>query len=260
MKPHLLLLLTALSLFAFQSQCPSHYYIGEAPDIVNQKLSTKSKEFCFEDYGVMHSGITKTPLWSAEFLTKNSNKIKRKDAFHAEDKLPYGERAELSDYMRSGYDRGHMTPSADATSEQGQYETFSLSNIVPQNSQLNQNLWSAIESATRYLANKEDGIFVITGPLFIGKSLKSIGHSKVFVPTHVYKIVYSPKQRKGAVFVCPNEAVDTYSVITIAELERVAGINFFPKLSAQQKSNLLDLPQVLRRGSKAQYQKSLTAW
>ncbi|MDD3465561.1 MAG: DNA/RNA non-specific endonuclease [Campylobacterales bacterium] len=256
MKKHLLLILTALSLYAGSTLCPSHYLEGIVPDIQNQKLSSKAREVCYDDYGVMHSGITKTPLWSAEFLTANSNKIKRKDAFHTEDKLPFGERSELSDYVRSGYDRGHMTPSADATSEKGQYETFSLANIVPQDSYLNQNLWSSIESATRYLASKDKGIFVITGPLFIGKSLKAIGHNKVLVPTHVYKIVYSPKQHKGAVFVCNNASVNTYSVITIAELEKISGINFFPKLGNQQKSDLLDLPKVLKRGSKEEYQKT----
>lgn len=104
-------MLTALSLLAATTQCPSHYLEGQAPDIANQKLTPKTKEVCFEGYAVMHSGLTKTPLWSAEYLTREkiAAKLPRKDTFHEETKLPAGERADLKDYARSGYDRGHMT-------------------------------------------------------------------------------------------------------------------------------------------------------
>lgn len=82
----------------------------------------------------MYSGVTKTPIWSAEYLTKEkiAAKLPRKDSFHPESKLPSSERAELSDYARSGYDRGHMTPSADMGMASAQAETFTLANMVPQ--------------------------------------------------------------------------------------------------------------------------------
>ena len=242
--------ITAISLLAAPTSCPSHYLEGNAPDIVNQKLTPKSKELCFEGFAVMHSGITKTPLWSAEYLTKEkiAAPLKRKDKFHPEGRLSPSERAELSDYAKSGYDRGHMTPSADMGTDSAQEDSFSLANMVPQDHNNNTGIWSAIEGATRHLANKEGGIFVITGAMFKGDKLKAIGKNNVLVPTQVYKVIFSPKQQKGAAYLCDNAPGDAYKVVSIAEIETLAGINFFPKLSKAQKEKILELPAPRKRG------------
>ena len=126
--------LFSIILYAAPTACPKFYVDGEAPTIVNEKLANKTKELCFEAFGVMHSGISKTPLWSAEYLTASAidADVPRKDKFHEETKLPQSERAELKDYTKSGYDRGHMAPSADMPSESAQADSFSLANMVPQ--------------------------------------------------------------------------------------------------------------------------------
>ena len=50
-----------------------------------------------------------------------------------DESIPGMFRAKLQDYFRSGYDRGHMVPAADAKSSQDAMdETFLLSNIAPQ--------------------------------------------------------------------------------------------------------------------------------
>lgn len=249
-KQVILSTLTTISLLAGPTSCPSHYLEGNAPDIVNQKLTPKSKELCFEGFAVMHSGITKTPLWSAEYLTKEkiAAPLKRKDKFHPESRLSPSERAELSDYAKSGYDRGHMTPSADMGTDSAQADSFSLANMVPQDHNNNTGIWSAIEGATRHLANKEGGVFVITGAMFKGDKLKAIGKNNVLVPSQVYKVIFSPKQQKGAAYLCDNAPGDAYKVVSIAEIETLAGINFFPKLSKAQKEKILELPVPKKRG------------
>ena len=238
-----LALLTTLS-FAATTNCPQFYFNGDAPSIENQKLTPKTKELCFEAYGVMHSGLSKTPLWSAEYLVRENleSKPSRKDVFHEESRLPKGERSELSDFVKSGMDRGHLSPSADFSTPTAQAESFSLANMIPQIHENNAGIWSDIESATRYLAKKEGSVYVITGPLFIGEHIRSIG-SGVLVPTFIYKIVFSTKQNKGAAYITENAPGREYRVVSIKELESLAEINFFPKMSEIQKSDKLLLPE-----------------
>jgi len=233
----------SLNLYASPSQCPDFYLDGEAPAFMNEKMKEKTQELCFQAFAVMHSGITKTPLWSAEFLTRNSLQIKvpRKDVFHEETRLPIEQRAELRDYSKSLYDRGHMAPSADMPTKEAQAESFSLSNIIPQDSNSNSFLWADIEATTRYLAKKEGALYVITGPVFKG-TLKSIGN-RVLVPTFLYKMIYSPKQQKAAAYIAKNASGRDYQVVSIKELEDLTGINFFPKMSASQKALILELPE-----------------
>lgn len=66
----------------------------------------------------MYSGVSKTPLWVAEYLNPQrlSTKIKREDNFHEESRVAERHRALLSDYRGSGYDRGHMAPNGDMSS------------------------------------------------------------------------------------------------------------------------------------------------
>lgn len=250
LKQLLISSLLTISLYAAQTSCPTHYLDGTAPDIVNQKLTPKTQEICYEGFGIIHSGITKSALYSAEYLTREkiAVKISRKDEFHPESKLPASERAELSDYARSGYDRGHLTPSADMGSVNAQAESFSLANMIPQDGTSNRGIWSAIEGATRHLANKEGGVFVITGALYQGSGIKAIGRNNVLVPTQVYKVVFSPKQQKGAVYIVDNVPSSDYKIISIAELEKTSGINYFPKLTQVQKEKTIELPAPKKRG------------
>ena len=177
------------------TQCPEHFAGGVAPSITNPKLKARTQEVCFEAFAVLHSGISRTPLYSAEHLTRaNLNaagKLSRKDSFHPESALPAQDRAELSDYARSGYDRGHMSPNADFANRSAQAESFSLANMVPQVHANNAGVWAGIEGAARQLAASEGELYVVSGPAFIGTDIKQVG--RVLVPTHIWKVLYSPK-------------------------------------------------------------------
>lgn len=99
------------------NDCLQHYVQGQPPVIINPKAAAKATEVCYEAFAVMHSGVTRTPLWSAEHLVRSNiepaQSMSRQNAFHTDPNLPVGERAELSDYARSGFDRGHMAPNGD---------------------------------------------------------------------------------------------------------------------------------------------------
>jgi endonuclease G len=226
--------------------CNDHFVAGEPPRITNPRLDKETEALCFNVFSVLHSGVTRTPLWSAEHLQAQNieaaQELSRENSFHPEPRLPSDQRAELSDYARSGYDRGHMAPNGDMPDRDSQRDSFSLANIVPQDGENNRNLWAAIEGAVRRMAKKEGDLYVVTGPAFLGTDLRKIGN--VLVPTHLYKLVYSPRQRAGAAWFVENTADAKPNVIPIPELERIIGINLLPALSDADKERVLDLPEI----------------
>jgi endonuclease G len=245
----LLLLSAALFLLAgcktHAPGCADHFAEGQAPAVVKENLARKTRMLCFEGYAVMASGVSRTPIWAAENLTRRrveaARELKRKNAFHAEEQLPRDERAELGDYTRSGYDRGHMAPSGDMPTEQAQYESFSLANMIPQDPNNNQNLWEGIESATRSLALERGQVYVVSGPMFEGTSLKRL-NGRVLVPTSVYKAIYDAGGRQAGAYVVPNAEGMEYETLSIAELTERTGIDPFPKLAPEVRTHKMDLP------------------
>jgi endonuclease G len=234
--------------------CNDHFAGGQAPIITSESLKQKTALLCYEEFAVMHSGIARTPLWSAEHLDEkqivDAKAIKRKNTFHAEEQLPESDRAELSDYARSGFDRGHMAPSGNMPTENAQHESFSLANIVPQNPKNNQRLWAAIEEAIRDLTEERGQLYVVTGPIFEGDLLQRL-NGRVLVPAAIYKAVYDPAKNQAAAYVAPNAPGMEYQTLSIAELEERIKINVFPNLPADVKAAKMRLPPPTPRGSRS---------
>ncbi len=247
------LLLSTSSVFAGQTACPTHFANAIAPDVTNQKLSVKTTALCFEGFAVLHSGITHTALWTAEHLTKDriyqAKGMKRKDKFHPESQLSTDDRAELADYVHSGFDRGHMSPSGDMPTENAQSESFTLANMIPQNPNKNQNLWEGIESGVRDMAIERGDLYVVTGPVFEGSQIARI-NNRVFVPTSTFKAIYDPIRKEAGAYYTPNLAGMDYQTLSISELEKKIGINVFPKLSPAIKDKKMVLPVPTPHSSK----------
>jgi endonuclease G len=79
------------SVHAQPPSCDRHFFQKSAPEVTRKTLQTNTVGLCFEAFAVLHSGVSKTPLWSAEHLTRDSLKaareIPRADSFHAEPAL-----------------------------------------------------------------------------------------------------------------------------------------------------------------------------
>jgi endonuclease G len=129
-----------------------------------------------------------------------------------------------------------------------QRDSFSLANIVPQDGENNRHLWAGIEGVVRKMARKEGDLYVVTGPAFLGTNLRKVG--KVLVPTHLYKLVYSPRQKAGAAWFVENTPDAKANVIPIPELERIIGINLLPALSDEEKERMLRLPNIRQNGDR----------
>jgi len=228
-----------------EADCALQYADGAQPVITKPVLTRETQRMCFDGYALMHSGVSRTPVWTAEHLTAErvdaARHLKRQNDFHAEDRLPRSERAELEDYVRSGHDRGHMAPSGDMPTEKAQHESFSLANMIPQNPDNNQNLWAAIEETTRNLARTDGEVYVVTGPLFEGSSLERL-HGRVLVPTAVFKAIWDPMRRQSGAYVTPNADGMEYQTLSLAELEKRAHIDAFPSLPSEIKNTKMALP------------------
>lgn len=226
-----------------QTNCAQHYLDQTEPIVMNKVFKSKAREICYTNFVVMHSGLTKTAMWTSEILKRENlfkKSVPREDNFHEEDQIPASERATLDDYRGSGYDRGHLVPNGDMQDRQSKNETFSLANMIPQNSQNNRVLWEGVESSVRSMAKNQSDLYVITGPLFMS-GRKTI-NGRVYVPSHIYKLVYSIKEKKAAAYLVKNEETLDYEMISVAKLEELSGYNFFPKMSENQKLQLLKLP------------------
>ncbi|WP_328702970.1 DNA/RNA non-specific endonuclease [Arenibaculum pallidiluteum] len=213
--------------------------------LLDRKLEPKTRMLCFSGFAAVHSGLTRTPLWPAERLTRAGQKradvVARVDDFHAEARLPADERAELQDYARSGFDRGHLAPAADMSSKSAQRQSSSLANIIPQAPESNRGIWSDIEGAVRDLARRDGEVFVVTGVVFAGETLQRVG-GRVFVPTQVWKAVYVPRSGLAGAYVVENTASQDWREIPITELAALAGIDPFPALQGTSRSRQQDLP------------------
>ncbi len=226
------------------SACLNQFYRDIPPVLAKESLQKNSYALCFHDFNVMYSGVSKTPLWVAEKLTPKrlSSRIKREDNFHEESQIPEIHRALLSDYRGSGYDRGHMAPNADMGHTSAQYDSFSLANMVPQAPKNNQQVWRELEEATRALVTKQkQDVYVVTGPVFEGKKLKTIGRG-VIVPSAVYKVIYLPKTGAIGAYYAPNNNSLQVKVVSVCYLEEKLGMNLLPQLTEDQKRNVYQLP------------------
>jgi endonuclease G, mitochondrial len=191
---------------------------------------------CRKSYAVLHDNRRKVPLYSAQQLRAEAleGTVTRTDDFRPDPELLVGQRAELGDYRNSGYDRGHMAPAGDfSTDPQAMSESFLLSNMVPQNGTMNSGIWAGLESATRACAKGVGVVFVLTGPIFEGIP-KTIGAGQVAVPSHLFKIILEVQSGDSRAYLMPNTALPaqgggfTQYRVSIDEVEGRTGLDFFP--------------------------------
>lgn len=203
---------------------------------------------CRRGYALAYNAENKTPDWVAEHLTKEkaSANMGRKNYFAPDPDLPAGGRAELVDYKRSGFDRGHMAPAGDMRWDLDAYkESFYLSNMVPQVGRgMNQGIWKDLEEMVRQWALTRGELYIFTGPIYDEAldAVETIGDDEVGIPTHLYKIIYDPKRKEAIAFLMPNEALRTEDMpkylVSIDRVEKKSGLDFLSALSDQEQRRI----------------------
>ncbi|KAM8886093.1 endonuclease G, mitochondrial isoform 2-T2 [Spinachia spinachia] len=205
-----------------------------------------------ESYVSSYDPRTRTASWVIERLTPASlnGPSDRKYCNFKED-----ERATNADFKGSGFDRGHMAAAANHKwSQKAMEDTFYLSNVAPQNPQMNQNTWNNLEKLCRSLTKYHLNVYVCTGPLYLpsqqadGKlyvRYQVLGRNHVAVPTHFFKVVILEKvDGKGVElrsYVLPNEPIDEKIplerfLVPIETIERASGLHFVPNIMKRTSS------------------------
>lgn len=109
-----------------------------------------------------------------------------------------------------------MCPAGDCTETfESMEETFLLSNIIPQNPELNRGLWKKLENQIRDLVNERGEVIVYTGPVYLPENSSGgkrymkyqvIGKNDVAVPTHLYKLIQAGEGRVA--YIIPNQEIE----------------------------------------------------
>lgn len=144
--------------------------------------------------------------------------------------------ANLSNYKKSGYSRGHLLPAGDRVfSKQAYDETFYTSNVSPQLFEFNAGVWNSLETHIRNFVKKNGEVFVVTGGV-LSDGLKTIGNEKVAIPEYFYKIIlFKDNQKyKSAAYLIPHNKIKKRNYrdfsISIDSIEKLTGIDFFYSL------------------------------
>ncbi len=215
----------------------------------NNYLMTKTQ------YTLSYSNSKKTANWVSWHLSSSwLGSTPRQDDFRADNTLPSSwVKVAGTDYSGSGFDRGHMCPSADRTgSVTDNSATFLMTNMVPQAPNNNQVTWANLENYCRTLVNQGNELYIISGPWGQGGTgsagyKTTISTKIITVPSYVWKVIVvlpvgtndvariSTSTRVIAVWMPNTQTVNSqpwgYYRTTVDYIESQTGFNFLSNVA-----------------------------
>lgn len=196
-------------------------------------------------YALSYNRDKGIPNWVSWQLNSSwLGSVPRSNNFRPDDTLPDDwNRVTPTDYIRSGYDKGHMIPSGDRTNNlENNAATFLMTNIVPQAADNNQGYWADLENYCRDVVKNGQELYIIAGGY---GTQGNIGRGRVAIPARLYKIIVAGVPGKGIESIDRTSlviAIDTPNIdgnrqadwsqfiTTIDELERNTGYDFLSNL------------------------------
>uniref|UniRef100_A0A0N4ZKK9 Endonuclease n=1 Tax=Parastrongyloides trichosuri TaxID=131310 RepID=A0A0N4ZKK9_PARTI len=221
----------------------------------------------YEDFVLSYDRRTRTAHWVLEHLTpermKRDPKVDRNLCqFQPDTSIHKYFQSQNSDYLRSGYDRGHLAAAGNHRKSQRAVEqTFYLTNMSPQVGKgFNRDKWNELEIHVRKHAKKNPNVFVATGPLYMPKEeadgkkyvkYKVIGNNNVAVPTHFFKVVLIETETNNfemECYVLPNEVIPDETplakfLVPLESIERAAGFIIFENLDSKKVKKINGIKQ-----------------
>jgi DNA/RNA endonuclease G (NUC1) len=192
------------------------------------------------------------PNWVSWHLSDDwTGSLTRVDTFRPDPALPSSwNRVNQFDYQGSGFDRGHMTPSADRLfSLPINQATFLMDNIIPQAPDNNQQTWNNMEQALRTYTPANE-LYIVSGGAGIGGTgsngfANTIAGGRITVPAYTWKVaLVIPKgdndisrvscaSRTIAVIVPNTQGTNpdwTVYLTSVDAVETLTGYDFFSNL------------------------------
>lgn len=186
---------------------------------------------------------TKLADWAAYKVTPSTiDGPSRSRSWKADPSIPSQYTLEPSDYTDAhaviGTDRGHQIPLASFSNTAYWRDTNYLSNITPQDSDLNQGPWVRLESAVRDYVRSGQSVYVVTGPLYEYYFATLPGANETHqVPSGYFKAVMTISGSgwvEASAFIMEQTSgrSDNYCAkeVTIDEVEQRSGLNIMPGL------------------------------
>ena len=239
LRPFLFLILIWVPLFL-----SAQGYRGKGEPALNKSLMElpaihrNDVVLVYNGFVVNYNTSRLIPNWVAYELTADEvvGDIPRARGFSMD--LDYKDRQAMrEDYSNTGWDKGHMAPAGDMKwSQAAMFESFYLTNVCPQNHNLNGKDWNTLEKQIRDWAIQYGSVWVVCGPLVKDNIYGTIGQQNVVVPDGFFKAVLrrDGKRFKSIAFVFKNDStrqpVKT-TVVSVNDVERMINYDLFTNLN-----------------------------
>ena len=219
-----------------EASLSSHLKLGNPTNATTNLIDNENFLIIKKQYALSYNNKKHIANWVSWELSKSwLGTSPRQDDFRPDNSLPSNwYKSIYSDYTNTGFDRGHLCPSADRTSSiEDNSSTFLMTNIIPQAPKLNRESWAFLEDYCRMIVGKGYKAFIISGTIGIGgtgsSGFNNYVKNMVTVPKQLYKI---------AVFVKEGSEISTTSnVIAIRvpnsdiETDNINWLNFVTSVS-----------------------------
>lgn len=223
-----------------------NYCVEWDPDIRSQRWS------CYQ----MYSSVNYHSSYNvSRYYADNDGTLSATSQYPNDPDLPAQYRFATDPYKYSGYDHGHICPSADRLrSNEANYQTFYITNMQPQRKLFNAGLWAKMETQLRNWASASDTLYVCKGGTIDNSEnilgFISNGGIRIPVPKYFYMAVLSKSASgyKAMGFWVEHKNEDRSNdnlgnyVVNIYELQKLTNIDFFCNLPDDIESEVETLP------------------
>jgi DNA/RNA endonuclease G (NUC1) len=197
------------------------------------------------EFAIWYDREKRIPRLAIEYISEDNFKLtnlgfRRIKNFKKDPRIESKYSASNGDYKSSSFTGGHFVRAGNYKHNLKLYElTFLLTNIFPQNEQMNNGIWEMLEKSIESMARDGDKLVVITATLFVndfnneGKNVANfqhIGNNMIAVPTHAVKIII--KNEIINCYVIPNKSIANLNTYPLFEqklhvIEKILGLSLY---------------------------------